>query len=287
MKGLLHNRKMTTTEWERVDKLAESLRDTFGTAPKIAIVLGSGLGTVADRLTDRQTLAVSTLQDWQESTIEGHAGLVHKGKLGSAEVLLQQGRIHLYEGYSPADVVRPLRAMITWGVDTVLLTNAAGGIDTSLQPGQLIIVEDHLNMTGLNPLVGPDGGDRGPRFPDMTDLYDPELRVIALQCAEQHGIKLDKGIYAGLLGPSYETPAEVRMLKTLGATSVGMSTVHEAIASRHLGARIACISCITNSAAGLEGALLSHDDVKQAGERATYDMTRLIVAVITTIGEAH
>jgi purine-nucleoside phosphorylase len=278
---------MMNREWDRVDSLAESLGDTFGTAPKIAIVLGSGLGTVADKLTDRQTISASTLQDWQESTIEGHAGLVHKGKLGPVEVLLQQGRIHLYEGYSPADIVRPLRAMITWGVDTVLLTNAAGGIDTDLEPGQLMIVEDHLNMTGLNPLVGLEGGDRGPRFPDMTDLYDPKLRSIALQCAQQHSIKLGKGIYAGLLGPTYETPAEVRMLKTLGATSVGMSTVHEAIASRHLGARIGCISCITNYAAGLEGALLDHKDVKRAGEQATYDMTRLIVAIITTIGDDH
>jgi purine-nucleoside phosphorylase len=276
---------MINREWERVDRLAESLGDTFGKAPKIAIVLGSGLGTVADRLTDRQTISVSSLPDWRESTIEGHAGLVHKGKLGSVDVLLQQGRVHLYEGYSPAEVVRPLRAMITWGVDTVILTNAAGGMDTALEPGQLMIVEDHLNVTGLNPLVGLEGSDRGPRFPDMTDLYDPKIRSVALQCAQQHGIDLGKGIYAGMLGPSYETPAEVRMLRTLGATSVGMSTVHEAIAARHLGARIACISCITNYATGLEGALLNHEDVKRAGERATYDMTRLIVAVITTIGD--
>jgi purine-nucleoside phosphorylase len=275
---------MMINEWERVDNLAKSLDDAFGKAPDVAIVLGSGLGSVADRITDRQTISVSTLQDWRESTIEGHAGLLHKGKLGNTEVLLQQGRIHLYEGYTPAEVVRPVRAMITWGVRTVLLTNAAGGIDPAFKPGQLLIIEDHLNLTGMNPLVGSEGADRGPRFPDMTDVYDPKLRAVALRCAKQHDITLNRGIYAGMLGPSYETPAEVRMLRTLGATAVGMSTVHEAVVARHLGARIACISCITNYAAGLEGALLNHDDVKRAGEQATYDMTRLIMAVITTIG---
>ncbi|MCP4199033.1 MAG: purine-nucleoside phosphorylase [Proteobacteria bacterium] len=276
---------MINNEWQRVDNLAKSLGDTFGKAPDIAIVLGSGLGSVADRLTDRQTIHVSTLQDWRESTIEGHAGRLHKGKLGNTDVLLQQGRIHLYEGYSPAEVVRPVRAMITWGVNTVLLTNAAGGIDAAFKPGQLMIVEDHLNLTWMNPLIGLEDSARGPRFPDKTDLYDPKLRAIALQCAKQKDITLTRGIYAGVLGPSYETPAEVRMLRTMGATAVGMSTVHEAIAARHLGARIACISCITNYAAGLEGALLNHDHVKRVGEKATHDMTRLITAFITTIGD--
>jgi len=248
-------------------------------------VLGSGLGSVADRLARRQTVPSSDLPGWPVSTVPGHVGQVHVGRLSTVPVMIVQGRVHLYEGYSPAEVVRSVRAAITWGVGTIVLTNAAGGIDPRTKPGQLMVIEDQLNLTGENPLQGPNDDSRGPRFLDMTGLYDSDIRIHALALAQELGIELSTGVYAGLKGPTYETPAEVRMLAALGAQAVGMSTVLEAIAARHLGAEVAGISCITNKAAGLAGAKLDHGDVQAAGQEAAADLTRLLAALITTLGE--
>ncbi len=270
-------------EWKRVDGIAAELRDRFGAATDVCIVLGSGLGAVADGLSDRQTVETREIADWPTSTVAGHRGSVQVGMVGSVRVLLLQGRVHLYEGYSPAEVVRPVRSAITWGVGTVVLTNAAGAVDKNLVPGQLMVFEDHLNLTGQNPLVGANSDDRGPRFPDLTALYSAELRTSAAECAARLGIDLATGVYAGVLGPSYETPAEVRMLFAAGASAVGMSTVHEAIAARHLSARVAAFSCITNRAAGLEGAVLDHDHVQRAGQTASEDLTGLLSALISTL----
>jgi purine-nucleoside phosphorylase len=181
-------------------------------------------------------------------------------------------------------VARPVRAAITWGADTVILTNAAGGVGQAAKAGDLMVLEDHINLTGRNPLRGPNDDERGPRFPDMTDIYDNELRALALDRAAELGLTLRTGIYAGMPGPSYETPAEVRMLESLGATAVGMSTVLEAIAARHLGARLVGISCITNQAATTRGAKLTHSEVQAIGARAADDLTRLVVSLIHAMG---
>ncbi len=272
-------------ELTSIDNLVETLDERLGKAPDILIVLGSGLGAVADELDNRETVEVGKIPDWPSSTVEGHAGLLHKGSIGGSNILIQQGRIHLYEGYRAKEVVRPIRAAVTWGVKTVILTNAGGGVDQALVPGQLMIFTDHVNLTGANPLVGPNVDSRGQRFPDMTDLYDPGLRAQAIECAVDLGINLGQGVYAGVLGPSYETPAEIQMLSNLGVQAVGMSTVLEAIAARHLGARVVGISCITNAAAGLEGALLDHGDVQSLAGKAANDLTRLIVALTHAIGD--
>ena len=240
-------------EWKFVDAVADGLRSRFGEAPKVSVVLGSGLGDVAEMLQDRISVPADELEGWPPSTVEGHAGVLHVGTLQGTRVFIQQGRVHLYEGLDPKDIVRPIRAALVWGVGSVILTNAAGGIDLDLAPGQLMLVNDHLNLTGANPLVGPNDEERGPRFPDLSELYDRKYQELALHCASRLGIPLGQGVYAGLLGPNYETPAEVRMLAGLGAGAVGMSTVLEAIAAKHLGARVAAVSCITNRAAGLEG----------------------------------
>ncbi len=197
-----------------------------------------------------------------------------------------QGRVHLYEGYSPEEVVRPVRALVTWGVQTIIITNAAGGVNPGFEPGRLMLIEDHLNMTGRSPLLGPNDDTRGTRFPDISDLYTKALRRLAAEAAEEHQIDLCRGVYAGVLGPSYETPAEVRMFGALGADAVGMSTVLEAVAAGHMGAAVLGISCITNRAAGLEGALLDHEDVKKAGAAAASDLITLITAASAKIGRA-
>jgi purine-nucleoside phosphorylase len=272
------------SEWKKIDIIAAELQDHLGPAPETATILGSGLGGVADGMNNRKTLEFSELSDYPSSTVAGHAGRVHCGEFEGVRTLILQGRVHLYEGYKPAEVVRPIRAAITWGVETIILTNAAGGIDTRFDPGQLMLIEDHLNLTGLSPLLGPNDETRGPRFPDITNLYDAVLRTKILETAQNLDIALSRGVYGGMLGPTYETPAEVRMLSVLGAQAVGMSTVNEAIAAHHLGAKVAGISCITNRAAGLPGAMLDHDDVQRAGAAAAGDLTQLIKGIIGTMG---
>ncbi len=272
-------------EWKCIDALAAALDRRFGSPPQICIVLGSGLGDVAKKLSDLQTVEVGQIPDWPMSTVEGHTGLLHSGAIGGVRVLLLQGRIHLYEGYSAQEVVRPVRAAVTWGVGTVILTNASGAIDPNLSPGQLMVLEDHINLTGCNPLVGLSDPKRGQRFPSLVDLYDPILRLKALECAAKLGIPLSCGVYACMLGPSYETPAEIRFIANAGARAVGMSTVPEAIAVKHLGARVAGISCITNRAAGLDGAILNHDHVQRVGQAAADDLTRLLTALVIHMGD--
>ena len=267
-------------EWRKVDAIAAFLEETLGDPPQIHIVLGSGLDNVASGLEDERSVEFKDMPEWRRSTVAGHAGVLRRGRLSGKEVLIQSGRIHLYEGYSPAAVVRPVRAMVTWGAKLVILTNAAGVIDSSARPGELMMIEDHINLTGRNPLRGPNDDARGPRFPDMTDIYDPAITALARHVAGELGITLRTGIYAGLLGPSYETPAEVRMLAALGAHAVGMSTVLEAIAARHLGAKLVGISCITNQAATRRGAKLTHAEVQEIGARAADGLARLIGALV-------
>ena len=273
-------KKEFSEEWTHVDALADALADRFKAPPDAVLVLGSGLGSVADSLGDKISVPTAELPHYPQSTVVGHAGMLHQGKVGDRTVLIQQGRVHLYEGYSPAEVVRPLRAAIRRGASLAVLTNAAGGLDPSFSPGDLMLIEDHLNLTGTSPLLGPNDDSRGPRFPDMSEAYDPALRAQLKECAAKIGVPLRSGVYAGLLGPTYETPAEVRMLQSLGASAVGMSTVQEVIAVRHMGAAAAAISCITNPAAGLSKTALNHEEVSEAGARAAADLARLLIAFL-------
>ena len=265
--------------WKRVDSVAKFLGEHLGSAPEVVMVLGSGLRNVADMLTDAQSLQFDEIPYWPKSTVAGHTGELRRGRLGDRDVLIQLGRVHLYEGYDVEEVVRPIRSIVQWGVKTVIMTNAAGGINEYLKPGGLMILDDHLNLTGRNPLIGPNDETRGDRFPDMTDTYSRKLRAIIVEEASRLEIESKLGVYAGLLGPTYETPAEVKMLRTLGADAVGMSTVLEVIAARHLGAEIAGISCISNMAASYNGPKLTHEDVQFAADRATGQLTRLMAAV--------
>ena len=267
-------------EWNEIYSIARFLKDRLGDPPEVVAVLGSGLGVAAAALDDARSVSFAEIPGWPRSTVEGHAGEMRRGVFMGVEVLFQLGRVHCYEGYVPEEVVRPVRAEIAWGARTVLLTNAAGGLNPAFRAGELMAVEDHINLTGLNPLRGPNDSARGPRFPDMTDAWDPQLRAALNDCAAERGIQLHSGVYVGLVGPSYETPAEVRMLRAMGADAVGMSTVLEAIAARHLGARIVGISCITNAAAQAGGPKLTHEDVQLAAARAADDLTRLIGAAM-------
>jgi purine-nucleoside phosphorylase len=234
--------------------------------PKVGIVLGSGLGSFADALEDPAVVPYAEIPGFATSTIPGHAGRLVAGRCGGRPILVMQGRVHAYEGHDLQTVVLPVRTMVAVGCKTVVITNAAGGIQDGMEAGDLTLISDHINLTGRNPLIGENEPRLGPRFPDMTAAYDPELRLLAHQQAVAEGIPLKQGVYAWLTGPSYETPAEIRMLRTVGADLCGMSTVPEVIAAAHMGARVLGISCVTNKAAGL-GGKLSHEEVKEVAAK--------------------
>jgi purine-nucleoside phosphorylase len=264
------------------DRLEPSLRTLRNKLrePRIALVLGSGLGAFADTLSDTVRVPYADVPDMPQSAVPGHAGNFVFGRSAGRELIAMQGRVHMYEGYSAEQVVMGVRLMIALGARTLLVTNAAGGIRPGSNPGQLMLIEDHLNLTGHNCLAGPNDARLGPRFPDMSDAYDPELRTLASAAAARLGISLTSGVYAGLLGPNYETPAEIRMLAGLGAHAVGMSTVQEVLAARHMGARVLGISCITNLAAGLSDHKLSHAEVEATARATRADFERLLRSVI-------
>jgi purine-nucleoside phosphorylase len=244
--------------------------------PRVGLVLGSGLGAVVDAMQVAKKLRYREVPGFAESTVEGHDGELVLGTLDGVPVACMRGRVHMYEGYDPRDVVFPTRVLVRLGCSSLVITNAAGGVNPDWDERQLMLIDDHLNLTGKNPLLGPNDDALGPRFPDMSDAYDPEYREIMLEVAEELGIGLRQGVYAGLLGPSYETPAEVRMLHILGADAVGMSTVLEVIAARHMGARVLGLSCISNKAAGLADQPLSHEEVKEAADAMAGQITALV-----------
>jgi len=227
----------------------------------LGVVLGSGLGAFADILTDARVVPMASIPQLAVPQVSGHSKNLCFGRLGNARLACFSGRVHAYEGHSVERVVLPVRLLAALGCRAVLLTNAAGGIRDDLRPGDLMLISDHLNLTGRNPLVGPND-EQGPRFPDMSEVYDAGLRTLARDAAEALNLDLKEGVYAGVLGPSYETPAEIRMLRAIGADAVGMSTVLEAIALRHLGVRVAGVSAVTNKAAGLSAQRLDHSEVE-------------------------
>jgi purine-nucleoside phosphorylase len=247
--------------------------------PDVALVLGSGLGALADELAEPVRIPFAEIPGFPAAAVVGHAGRLVIGTLERHVCVVLQGRLHLYEGYEPAVVALPTRVMLALGARTLIVTNAAGGIAPSFRAGDLMLIEDHINFTGRNPLVGPALPDE-PRFPDMTAAYDPGLREVAQQVAAAEGVQLVRGVYAAVLGPSYETPAEVRLLARCGADAVGMSTVPEVIVARARGVPVLGISLISNVAAGITGEPLSHDDVLAAGAAASDRFARLLRGVL-------
>ena len=249
-----------------------------GFTPRVAVVLGSGLSSLAGSLVGGDPIPYGEIDGMPVSAIEGHEGALYAGEVSGVPVAAFAGRVHMYEGHSPQVATRSVQQVVDEGCEIVILTNAAGGIDENLKVGEPCLISDHLNLTGTNPLIGPHD-KRGPRFLDLTEVYDKELRALAHTVDDD----LAEGVYAGLMGPTYETPAEVRMLRTLGASLVGMSTVLEAIAARYLGARVLGISVVTNLAAGISDQPLSHDEVAEAGRKAAVRLERLLGGVIAGV----
>lgn len=251
--------------------------------PVIAIVLGSGLGEFADEAADSVKIAFTDIPHFPRSTAVGHAGRLVLGKISGCPIVIMQGRVHLYEGYPASQVGFPMRVFSRLGVGAAILTNAAGGINLDYGQGRLVVIKDHINLQGQNPLVGLEDHRLGPRFIDMTQAYSIDYRRIAVAAARKLGIEIPEGVYAGLLGPSYETPAEIRLLRTIGADLVGMSTVTEVIVARQIGLKVLAISCVTNMAAGILDQPLNHEEVLETGRRVAGQFKALLREVIPEI----
>jgi purine-nucleoside phosphorylase len=255
-----------------------------GAKPRVGVVLGSGLGAFGDSLDGLEKIPYAELPHLPQSRVVGHAGNLCFGKARGVDVVCMQGRVHLYEGHPMHAVVHGVRTMARLGVRAVLLTNAAGGVEPTWSAGDLMLIADHLNLMGTSPLIGPNDDRLGPRFPDMSHAYDEGLRGALRGVAGKAGVALREGIYAGLLGPSYETPSEVRMIRGLGAHAVGMSTVPEVIALRHMGVKVGALSCITNLAAGITGEKLDHSEVEETARRKRGELLTLLAGWIEAIG---
>ena len=266
-------------EMKRINDAAEKVLAVCGQA-EIGIILGSGLGDYAEALEDAVKLPYSEIPGFPRSTVAGHAGMWCCGTLHGKRVVMMQGRFHYYEGYSMKDVTLPVRVMQKIGVKTLIVTNAAGGVNLGYHPGELMVIGDMFSMTAQNPLIGPNLDVFGPRFPDMSCAFDKELRALAHECASEQGFALREGVYAQMTGPTYETPAEIRMLRTLGADAVGMSTVPEVIVARHGGMRVLGISCITNMAAGILDQPLNHAEVTETANRVKGQFRNLLDRII-------
>ncbi len=247
------------------------------------IVLGSGLGDFADEIENKLVIDYGDIPGFKRVKVTGHAGKLIVGTVEGKRVAVMQGRYHFYEGHSIEDVVFPVRVLAGLGVKNLLLTNAAGGVNKSFRPGDLMVLTDHINLMGANPLTGPNDDRLGVRFPDMSEVYEAGFRKTIFDTADTLGLKLQKGVYAGMKGPSYETPAEIRMLDVIGADAVGMSTVPEAIAARHMGVIVAGISCITNMAAGISGGLLDHSEVTETAQMVKGNFIKLLKELIKNI----
>jgi purine-nucleoside phosphorylase len=279
--------------FEKISEAAEYIRSRCKIQPKVAVVLGSGLGAFADILEDSTVIPFAEIPNFARSTVEGHAGKLVIGKSRGVPVIVQQGRFHYYEGYEMEQVMLPVRAFSLLGAETLIITNAAGSIRTSVSPGTLMLIRDHINLMGVNPLRGPNDERIGVRFPDMTNIYDRDLQTtvygIAREMAAERGDESDRflwrGVYCALSGPTYETPSEIRMLRILGADAVGMSTVPEAIAARHRGMRVVGVSCISNVAAGMTDAPINHQEVMEMGLKVSDLFQELLQRTIAKIGE--
>jgi purine-nucleoside phosphorylase len=251
--------------------------------PKIGIILGSGLGIYVDQIKNKTIIPYQDIPHFKRTTVEGHEGRLIIGEVEGVIVAALQGRHHPYEGHPMEEIVHPVRTLAALGIEMLFLTNASGGINLNYHPGDLVAIEDHINLSGRNPLVGPNMAELGPRFPDMSNAYDVELRDLLKKVAANHRVDLKSGVYCSVLGPTYETPAEIRFLRIIGADLVGMSTVPEVIAANHLGLKVAGVSCVTNYAAGIKPEKLSHADVKKVAEKAMVGFATILTETISEL----
>lgn len=268
---------------KRLEEAAAYISGVSSLRPEAVMILGSGLGAYGDLIEPEQVIEYDAVPGWPQATAPGHAGRLILGHRGGVAVAAFSGRLHCYEGYSAAETVLPLETMLLLGAGYVFLTNAAGAIQTRFRPGSLMIIEDHINLTGQNPLTGPNNDRLGTRFPDMSQIYDPVISERLEKAAEANDFYVERGVYAWMMGPSYETPAEIRALRVLGADAVGMSTVPEAIAARHAGARVAAVSCLSNLAAGVGTEPLTEQEVLEAGQAASGNMAILADAFLEEV----
>ena len=283
MKMAKTKKSKPSVEFQRAEKAAKFVLARTKLRPRIGLVLGSGLGAFADEFRQATRIEYKKIPHFPVSTAIGHAGKLVVGKVGDVAVAAMQGRVHFYEGYAMKDVAFPIRVLARMGVRAVILTNAAGGINTGFSQGALVVIKDHINLHASNPCTGPNDENFGPRFFDMTTAYDKQYRAVALAEARKLGMVVHEGVYSILNGPSYETPAEIRAMRTLGADLAGMSTVPEVIAARHMGVKVLGISCVTNMAAGVLDTPINHEEVLETGERVKSQFVALLRAVIPNI----
>ena len=269
----------------KLSTAAQYIQNVRHFVPKVGMVLGSGLGTFVERVQDVVIIPYGEIPFFHKTSVEGHQGRLILGFIENVPVVILQGRLHAYEGHEMDEIVFSVRTLATLGAETLILTNAAGGINKEFSPGDLVLIKDHINLMGKNPLLGPNIDELGPRFPDMTEAYSPEIRGHFHQVAKENNIVLKEGIYCSVLGPTYETPAEINMISVLGGDMVGMSTVPEAIAANHLGLKVAGISCITNMAAGLSNEKLNHDDIKDEALRVMGKFSDLLTRTIKKVNQ--
>lgn len=267
---------------QKIKLSSEYIKSKTNRIPQVGIVLGSGLGIYVDEIKNKTVISYEDIPHFHKTSIEGHSGSLILGEVEGIPVAALQGRVHSYEGHPMEEIIHPVRTLGYLGIKYLFLTNASGGINTNFHPGDLVTISDHINLSGRNPLVGDNIPELGPRFPDMSNAYDKYLREILHEVSHRHGVNLKTGVYCSVLGPSYETPAEIRMLRVMGADLVGMSTVPEVIAAAHLGIKVAGIACVTNYAAGIKEEKLNHNDVKKVAEKAMLGFTTILTQ---TIGE--
>lgn len=271
---------------EKLAKAAQYIQSIKVSKPKVGVVLGSGLGIFVEQIENKTVIPYNDIPYFKKTTVEGHEGKLILGKVKGVEVVVLQGRFHAYEGLPMEEVVFPVRLLSVLGIKQLILTNAAGGVNLKYRPGDLVIIKDHINLMGKNPLVGPNNNQMGPRFPDMSHAYNPNLNDIMKAVSKSLGHAIEEGVYAGVLGPTYETPAEIKMIRLLGGDMVGMSTVPEAIAANHLGLKVCGISCITNMGSGIVlNQTLKHEDIKEVAEKAMKHFTALLNHSIEKFGQ--
>jgi purine-nucleoside phosphorylase len=274
---------VTTAEFDRVAESAAWIHTEYGDPPSAAVLLGSGLNGIADRLNEARSCSYQAIPHWPAVRAEGHVGRLVVGQLNGVPLLALAGRSHVYEGHPPSRVAFPVRVLARLGVRRLILTNASGGIAPHLHPGVIMVIDDHINLMGANPLEGPNDGRFGPRFPDMSEVYSLRLRRLADEAAAERGVPLAHGVYLATRGPSYETPAEIRAFRALGADAVGMSTVPEAIVARHMGLEVLGLSCTTNVAAGLSARPITADEVIEIGGRAAPRIQAIVEGVLARL----
>jgi len=283
LEAIRKGKRTMTDLYTQISAACDFIRSKTPIQPRVGIILGSGLGGFATQVADAVSIPYADIPSFPQSTVAGHSGRLVLGTIGGVPVAVMQGRVHAYEGYTPQQVTFPMRVLGGLGIQSLIVTNAAGGIRTTLHQGELVAISDHINLTGINAASGPNDARLGPRFFDMTNAYSPHLRQAAIAQAAHQGFTLSEGVYLAVLGPSYETPAEIRAFRTLGADLVGMSTVHEVIIARHMGIQVLGISLVTNMAAGVLAEAINHEEVMETGRQVEQQFTALVSALVPQV----